>query len=91
MVAENRQPGPDEIAKRAEQIYSERLKSILEPAHLGEYVVIDVDSGEYEVDRDHRAASDRAAAKHPHSPRFAMRVGSRTLGRIGAGARTDWT
>ncbi len=84
MVAENRQPGPQEIAERGERIYRERLRALLEPAHTGEYIVIDVDTGDYELDKNDRAASDRAAARWPGASRYAMRVGHRTLGRIGA-------
>ena len=71
------------VSDRGLRIYGEKLRSILEPAHLGEFVVIDVETGEYEVDKDHLAASDRAAAKRPNALLFATRVGSRTIGRIG--------
>jgi hypothetical protein len=74
---------PGEIAKRGTRIYEDRLRDILEPRHNGKYVVIDVETGEYELDEDHLAASDRAAAKRPDAPLFATRVGSRSLGRIG--------
>jgi len=67
----------------AERIYKEKLRPLLEPLHNGKYVVIDVDSGEYELDADHLAASDRAAAKKPGASLYATRVGSRTLGRVG--------
>ena len=82
MVASNQVPLND-MAARAERIYSERLRAILEPTHRGEYVVINVDTGEYEVDADHAAASDRAITKHPATSLFAMRVGYRSLGRLG--------
>jgi hypothetical protein len=59
------------------------LRKMLEPGHDGEYVVIDVDTGEYEVDRDHLTASDRAAARRPGARLYAARVGARTLGRVG--------
>jgi hypothetical protein len=72
-----------EISRLGAQIYNERLRPLLEPAHLGEYVVIDVETGNFEVDSDHLAASDRAAAKHPGAPLYATRVGMRTVGRIG--------
>ena len=65
------------------RIYDERLRPVLEPAHLGEYVVINVETGEYEVDPDHLAASTRAANRWPDVARYGTRVGSRTAGRIG--------
>jgi hypothetical protein len=78
-----------EVVDRGSRIYRERLKSLLEPEHVGEYLVIDVETGDYEVDVDHLAASDRAAAKRPGAPLFAMRVGYPTLGRIGV-RRSDF-
>ena len=71
------------ISERGMRIYEDRLRQILEPLHNGKYVVIDVDSGEYELDDDHLAASDRAAAKRPDAALYATRVGFRTLGRVG--------
>jgi hypothetical protein len=46
--------------------------------------VINVETGDYELGDDHLAVSDRAAARHPGGPLFAVRVGYPTLGWIGA-------
>lgn len=83
----NVRPIAEDIAAEGERIYAERLQRQLEPGHLGEYVVIDVATGEYEVDKDHMAASDRAAAKRPDARLYAKRVGYRTAGRIGGRLR----
>jgi hypothetical protein len=72
-----------DIARRGAQIYDDQLRGLLEPTHNGKYVVVDVETGEYELDDDHLAASDRAAAKRPGARLYATRVGSRTLGRVG--------
>lgn len=72
-----------EIVEKGTRIYEERLRDVLEPAHLGEFVVIDIETGEYEVDKDYLAASDRAAAKRAGAPLYATRVGSRYFARIG--------
>jgi hypothetical protein len=76
-------PSVGDIAERGTRTYDERLRSLLEPEHNGKYVVIDVETGEYELDEDHLAASDRAAANRPGAPLYATRVGSRTLGQVG--------
>ncbi|HUB25679.1 MAG TPA: hypothetical protein VL992_09625 [Tepidisphaeraceae bacterium] len=76
-------PNNSQTAERGAAIYEERLRQVLEPVHNGKYLVIDVETGEYELDADHLAASDRAAAKRPGAPLYATRVGSRSLGRIG--------
>jgi hypothetical protein len=70
------------IVARGQKIYDEKLRSILEPEHNGKYVVIDVDTGEYEVDEDHLAASDRAHKNKPGKVLFATKVGFGALGRL---------
>ena len=50
-------------------------------------LVINIDTGEFEIDADHLTASNRAAAKHPGAPLYAMRIGSPTLGRLGSRSR----
>ena len=79
----NVRPPAGDIVERGTRIYDERLRHLLEPQQNGKYVVIDVETGEYELDEDHMAASDRAAAKRPGAPLYATRVGFRSLGRVG--------
>jgi hypothetical protein len=71
------------VCERGQRIYDENLKSILEPQHLNAYVVIDVETGAYEVDRDLVAATDRAEAKHAGTQLYMARVGWNALCRIG--------
>ncbi len=73
----------EQIAERGAKVYAEKLRPLLEPQYNGKFVVIDIETGEYEVGADHLAASDRAAAKCPGAPLYATRIGSRSLGRIG--------
>ncbi len=79
-------PSPEEIARRGQAIYDSRLRALVERDHFGKYLVLDIDSGDYEIDDDHLAASNRAAAKHPNARLFALRIGHRAGGRIGARA-----
>jgi hypothetical protein len=80
-------PDSQEVVARGQAIYESRIRQLVEPAHIGDSIVIDVETGEYEIDADHLAASDRAAVKHPDGSLFAMRVGQRALGRIGGNSR----
>jgi len=74
----------DELARRGQEYYDQRLRVELEPSHNGEFVVLDVESGDYELDVSQLAAMDRAEAKHPESVFYVLRVGHRTASRIGA-------
>ena len=76
---------PDPIIERGQQFYEQRLRAILEPHQNGNYVVIDVDSGDYEVDANHLAAYRRAASRHPGKVFYAARVGYPALMTLGGG------
>lgn len=75
---------PAEIAARAEELYEQRIRSLVEADHHGDFVVIEVESGDYEVDSRHVAALCRAHAAHPDGTLFSIRVGHPTAYRIGS-------
>ena len=80
---------PAALVRLAEAIYAESIKPVLEPVHNGEVVVINVDTGEYEVGPDDAEVSERASKRFGEShPRLvALRVGRPELYRMGAGLR----
>ena len=65
----------EEIARRGEDIYASRLQASLEKDHLGQVVINDIESGEYEIGHDSLAANRRALAKHPGAALYGIRVG----------------
>lgn len=73
----------EEIVRRGQEIYEDRLRSQLEPEHIGKYLVIDIETGEYELDEDGHAASVRAFQKKPDGARYGMRIGHRAYGHLG--------
>lgn len=77
---------PGEIAARAKEIYEKNLRAKLEPENTGKFLIIDVETGEYEMDVDGEAASLRAFKKKPDGIRYGMRIGHRAWGRIGIGS-----
>ena len=64
-----------EVTELAKVIYQEKIKHLVEPAENGKYIVIDVESGDYEIDEDHITASDRLRARRPNAATYAGRVG----------------
>ena len=52
----------EEFARRGDEIYDRDISPDVEPADEGKFVVIDIETGEYEVDQDELAASDRLLA-----------------------------
>lgn len=77
----------EELARKGQQYYDQRLRDKLEPEHNGEYLFLDVETGDYEMDQDELAAMERARAKHPGSVFYILRVGYPTAGCIGARVR----
>jgi hypothetical protein len=66
----------EEIARRGEQIYAESLREIVETEeNIGKIVVINTETGEYEIDEDPLRASRRALVKHPGAAIYAIRIG----------------
>ena len=74
----------DEIVKHGKALNEKQIRDRLESDHSGQVLVINVDTGEYEVDPDHLAASDREASRFPGAALYAMRIGSPALGRLGS-------
>ena len=66
---------PEETVRRGEQIYEQQLRERLEPGNVGKFLVIDIETGEYEIDEDRGAAGRRMMAKHPDHARYMKRIG----------------
>ena len=73
----------DEIVARGKEIYEKQLRQKLEAQNLGKFLVIDIETGDYEMDEDDVTASRKASRKKPGGARFGMRIGSPTSGTIG--------
>ena len=73
---------PEEIARHGQQIYNEELRSRVEATHPGQFLVLDVLTGAYEIADDDLAASDRALAKNPAAVLYGVRIGHPTAYRL---------
>jgi hypothetical protein len=54
----------EEFARRGEEIYERDVRPRVEAGDEGKFVVIDIDTGAYEIDEDELAASDRLFARN---------------------------
>ena len=77
----------EEFARRGDAIYERDIGPKLEPEKNGHFVVIDIETGEYEVDADEIVASDRLLARLPQAQGWVRRVGSRYARRFGGHRR----
>jgi len=64
-----------DIARRATEIYEQRLRDELETKHRNAFVAVEPDSGEYFLGETLSAAIQAARAAYPDRISFALRVG----------------
>ena len=66
----------EEIDQRGKALYEQSIRSQVETdANAGKLVIIDVENGDYEIDSDGLAASDRLLARHPDAALYGQRIG----------------
>ena len=66
----------EEIGQRGKALYKQTIRQKVDPpANTGKMVVIDIETGEYEVDELGLEASQRLHAKHPDAPLYGIRIG----------------
>lgn len=74
----------DEIDQRGQKVYEERIRSLVEtPEIIGKQIVIDVETGDFEIDEDGLAASRRLLARHPGAALYGLRIGYNAVYSLG--------
>ncbi len=64
-----------EYARLGEKVYEE-IKEQVEAKHENKFIAIEVDSGDYFIDKDHMKAILKARKKHPTAIFYLARIGS---------------
>src|SRR2546422_5411371 len=72
----------EEIGRRGQQLYEESIRAKVETEqNVGKQIVIDIETGEYEIDKDGLAAGyppevgGRLLARHPGAALYGARIG----------------
>ena len=74
----------DEIDRRGQELYDSKIKQVIETTeNIGKQIVIDVETGEYEIGGDGLKASRILIAKHPDAAIFGLRIGFNAVYAIG--------
>ncbi len=77
----------EETARLGKEIYRQTILPLVEENHFGEYVAIDVETGEWAIADSTRVAVERLRAQSPDAVDvLCERVGYRSLRSFGAGA-----
>lgn len=78
----------EEFARRGDEIYERDIRPYIEASNEGKFVVIDIETGAYEMDGDELVASDRLLSRYPDAQMWMKRVGSRYVRRFGPHQRS---
>ena len=73
----------EEFAQRGDYLYKTQIKPQVEAGNDGKIVAIDLETGDFEVDKSEIAACDRLEARHPDAQIWMVRIGSRHVRRFG--------
>jgi hypothetical protein len=74
----------DEIARRGQALYDQQIRAKVETSHQGMFLVLDIDTGEYEIDVNELAALKRAKTKNSAAALYMLRIGHPTAYRLGS-------
>ena len=78
----------EEIVRRGQEIYETRLRALLEEGNKGKFLVINTETGDYEMDKSDIAVGLRAIERFPGAPLFKMRIGHKAAYRLSGRAKT---
>jgi hypothetical protein len=74
---------PEEVVARGEEIYDRDIRPKVEAMNKGKFIVIDIETGEFEIDDRDVQATKRALAKRPDAVLYGVRVGDTTAYTLG--------
>ena len=79
---------PKEVfARMGDEIYENKVRPLVEEGNKGKIVAIDIETGDYVVDRNTLYASRQLIDKNPDAQIWCVRIGHRAVFRIGGTRR----
>ncbi|HEV7517209.1 MAG TPA: hypothetical protein VGR07_12980 [Thermoanaerobaculia bacterium] len=72
-----------EIDERGQALYESDIRDKLDTSARGKFLVLDIETGDYEIDSDELSALKRARSKHPDAALYLLRIGHPTAYRMG--------
>ena len=74
----------DEIVRLGQELYEREIRARVEPEHDGQFLVLDIETGEYEIGATAIEAIRRAKAKRDDPPLYILRIGQAAAYKLGA-------
>ena len=78
----------EEFTRRGEEIYRQTVRPVVEAGNNGRIVVIDIETGAYEIADDVLTATNCLYARRPTPQPWAVRIGYPAVYRFGPRTRT---
>ena len=74
----------EEIDQRGQEWYDHHIRALVETQeNIGKQIVIDIETGDYEIDENGLKASRRLLAKHAGAALYGLRIGYNAVYTIG--------
>jgi hypothetical protein len=89
MSSTKRRYSKEEFARRGDAIYESDVRPQLKIEDEGKFAAIDIESGIFEIDRDELKAGNRLRNRIPDAQIWMVRVGHRSVHRIGGRQRRE--
>ena len=65
----------EEIGARGEEIYQTQIRDKVDPKYKGMFLVLDIETGAYEIANEDLEATKRLLAKNPKAMTYGVRIG----------------
>jgi hypothetical protein len=78
-----------DLGALADKLFEERIRPTLRPEDHGKFLAIDVDTGDFALDRDDYQATEILGRRRPDASMWLMRVGYPAAHRIGGSWEMD--
>ena len=73
----------EETVRRGQELYEQSIRSRVEADCRGKYVLIDIETGDYQVGDDYHSVAQEMIARKPSVALCTLRIGYPAVGRIG--------
>ena len=72
-----------QIAEQGTRVYDERLKEVAERNHWGQFLVVDIETGDFEIADEDIDATDTILKRRPDAILYGIRIGDEVAYRFG--------
>jgi hypothetical protein len=84
MAVRQRRYSKEELAQRGQVLYESGIRQQVETGNEGKIVAIDIETGDFEVDKNLVPATNRLFERHPAAQPWIIRIGHRAVDHFGS-------